>query len=1647
MLLAVSYVLTLCSEGCLKCDSEDHCILSDASMAYVLKEHKAVMLNRPFCLYVDLAGNCLQCEDLFHVDPATGLCVDVHPKQTRVSCLLYSSESKCVECGDQTYLKDGACAPVKEVINGCVVYDTESTCKECHTNSVLSLDKKHCSNDSGMLNCSAASHVECVKCDKGHILDPNLYLEGFKQLDGRQAKTKALGLFSKLSESSLRLSAQRVCVPLENLHCTERESYSRICTRCSRGYYLSEDNKCRRNPYDIIPHCVVYSAAAACQTCDEGYYVRSNRCVQRQPAEDVEYCKRYDLSATSAICLECDEGHYLSDYACVERVRSLPGSIDHCKVYSVDSDDCQDCEMGYNMATDRLACKERAILGCAAYTEAAHDEEMHCKSCSDGHYMEHSNDARTKIRCILGKVDNCKRYADFEPLNCLECKNQYRLVDGSCVKSNAIHFCDTYHPLFNNNCERCSVNAVKIVYEKLCRPIVKPIDNCATYGNNDRHAPECEKCVAGFYLLDNRCVGIPIDHCVSYQDERCLKCQDNRYLSVGGECVDAPAYLKDSCSSYVGEGLQLTPQITEAGCLTCNEHMIPIETQDHYMCIEESSLGFYFDKPLIEGCIKYSNEGDCEQCDPRAESRFLRQSDSGTSCVSTCDTEDSPGSYSSFTLKWQDDASGAQLMQLNVCSHQAFNGCRAYAQNLHSIAAGQEICTACDEDDYLPVTMVLDFRYSIDIGEGIASDEHLVFYTHYLPSLTCQPLETEGEDGSASGLSAQVIPFCKYYMDHFNGRYPCIRCIDGYTGLVDDNGYIESCVINDEAVDYEYYNLNIVFHKLYSYHKCKDEDKIPFLYFDESSYPMLKIDPTAPLIFGKANLDDNGEVVRDGSPPKNFACLKNTPVLWTRSQHSFEDGNYGQCAMGVIVMIPEDDEGAYVYDTYCLSCMPGHFKSFNRVYSGTARSCVRIPNCKSGGRFIDGCETCEEGHMYPYYNEQVSFNVCAKVPEDSSFKFANCFAAHSENNVAVSCAVCNRGYYLTHNNVCAQIEVAHCSPGRFRARTLWSTENLRFGLYFNDFGIGCNQCEEGYQAVRHDSSSNLCVETQFPDIMKASMSPSLSAYIPNCRIYSAVDAEVVQCAKCEAGYVINGMLGTIHGNACYPEDDLLDCKVALQPGFCTECADESYSLIVGKCLSVEITNCKAYNYNYNRREPTCTACASGYYLSTVRNICIKGNRPGCDVYTDDNPNDCLKCLTGFSRDDGFYGVGLCLPFSPYMNCNDVHLSRAEDHLKFDCVACIAGSENMVTAKPPNEQKTTCYPIRDDPHCQTYDHTTYYTSTTFPCKLCKSGYYVDSEGRCAEHTIIIQCKDYEDDRDACRKCKEGHFLSEDGTKCEPNPSGIQYCAVYETATTCKLCGPFYYLSDNACVEVKDGIPQCLYYRDRDTCHECEPGFTLLQNRCVRMEARNCLQYASERECTSCRPQYALVVVDSIVHCEKVSIPHCEVVNDRDPSHCEECADQYYAMNGSCYFTELKIPHCLKYETSITCRKCEKHYALSADRRHCDDSQEVKPYIDPKCETSVISSTPICTMCRPGYYFIGKQCIGDCNEGSEESGCFACDPYSPDTCLVCKSLYHMYKEGKCKKTWYYEPRSIPDFSSSSAVGIAIARILLVLLWLVK
>lgn len=862
----------------------------------------------------------------------------------------------------------------------------------------------------------------------------------------------------------------------------------------------------------------------------------------------------------------------------------------------------------------------------------------------------------------------------------------------------------------------------------------------------------------------------------------------------------------------------------------------------------------------------------------------------------------------------------------------------------------------------------------------------------------------------------------------------CVACKDGYAISYKTNngknecsndygispalkpliyaGHISACTRMTDCSATMYEGLGAGLDALYSCHKCKSDTKIPFTSvtvgnaytsIDGLQQYYLNTDGT----FDKTAVDNSNK------------CL--TPAAVT---FNLQDANFkfpSNCALGMLNadLAPSalHSSDSVVVDRsqmsiFCAACKPGFKPARESASALNVYSCTAITNCASSSR-VNGCTVCSSGYTLRYdATTGVDHTACVSTTD------VNCYAG-LDGASAGKCAICKSGYSLNPDAVCERIDSIYCAANNFSFTNGFSLKDMPAVMRNNTNGAGCHKCQNGYIGMYTEVEDLQCTNSSYISLPTRVVNTGFDV---NCNIFSQSNGVNV-CQSCQPGYVVTSL------NLCIQATSSLNnCATATNATTCAICLAGN-SMINGKCVQNDKSNCMTFDERPASGVMTCTRCNSGFYLKD--NTCYKGTVVDCDFYVDEST--CGSCLDGTALVRLSTGQTQCMPITTHPDCVKYNADASNGQLV--CTQCRASNFLLKIVATPID---VCNPVRPLNYCTDYDIAAYIRDSTLNCSACSSGYYASS-GKCAKRTVTIDgCAQYAPDSALCVKCNAGSYINEAGTTCVLDPKGVAGCKVYTSETVCKFCDYGKYLSNNTCIAVDAAaiVTNCGLYSSATACFSCLPGFFLDNNTCTSTTAGNCLTFASASACATCPSGFNLKTDTNVTHCvARDAITNCSVHSNTEPVTCLECTTDYFPdATGACAAVTTKISNCAVYKDAATCTACADGFLLL--------NNVCTAYLaNDGCSRRFSSAQPVCVACAAGY-MLSADLVCQRVAGASNDGCLVADPDDASVCVVCNSGFVMNKLGNCT------PNSLAMMSSAEESASMLSALVLIvmaaLLW---
>ena len=1552
-LIIIQITLSKCDKGCLKCSSSDQCLYCDISENYILQSGSCDKIEIENCSIINLAGNCVQCEKFYYSDANTGKCIKVLDDDLIPNCIYYYAKNVCKTCTNGFYASEGRCIAVTTEIDGCEIYNGPNKCEKCVIGSVLSLNGDICHTSISIPNCATYTFFKCDMCHEDYARDENYYFQNRYKFRSQENMEGVSFVFRILTQRLNIIDKKEECFLRWIPNCSIYTNATK-CQSCNEGYLLTEKGECQAYPSPIIANCEIYNSDTVCRKCKDGFILQSaNKCIA---SEKILNCAEHDGSKDYQRCIKCDTMYYLDANSCVKRAEV----VENCQKYEDFADRCIECINGYIPTDDGLKCLV-AKSNCKSHQLGTNKdtEDLVCAECNDEYFI--SND---KLNCILGTIDFCLTYDQGKENSCLVCKNGYYLDTlGNCKQHDELPGCEVYNGLRRNRCKKCATGLYNFTSITSCNSVTNTITNCIHYSD----AKTCDACQPGFYLSENQCIEIPVDlNCDIYDGVSCLSCDEN-YVLEHGVCIKPPQYKSNGCYENNTQNLDYNNvSSAEFNCLKCKPFYMPYQMKNAYQCVSREIL-----VNPVSNCVKYQDD-TCSKC---ADGYFLYDD----SCVTTCE-----GSVQKATYLLSNNHSSIEISKRDVCTNKI--DCSIEALNIASLGSKLEnICVKCP-NTFISVVDLESDDFALTnklVASAIAP------ISEY-PKLTCIDYE---EYNILGNLTNGLVDSCEYYAFDNEDQIGCVKCKLGFTGAVingsGEEGFIEHCVrdINCKTDYYEGVPLN--FSKLVSCHACDHTHNIPFIGVSAGSTLTyeFRLKPYK-IQDGSWTAETGDNAVQCLGPYRGVFYISPD-----EDNFSFPDN----CGIGAINVDSEKNAASSTtsqlnggdktkMSLFCVVCKPGYRSTPFSVDIPVAIKCDAIAFCSSSTWF-NNCTFCKEGYAYGYKTGQgILYNHCQISDSEP-----NCYALNIDDQYNSYCAYCKKGYILNQNNNCERLTPSLCETGNFQYVVDLPLNEYGYFLYNFEDGFGCSECKSDSYMTKQTNPEILCLESNFLQ----QLDTDIDHFTFGCLNYGIVDNEV-KCLACESSHILTTT------NKCVESKNIDGCIIALTDDRCQIC-DKGYVIFRGKCYKAHIQNCKVYSESLSEDEQVCNTCEDGYYLANNR--CKTGTITGCKTYDNQDDPSCSTCQVGYIPVKTL-GIIYCYPIPSDLHCEQ--LSDEFSSQKFICKKCKADYYLMLSND--ELEKDICIPFNEIEKCVEYNTSEQLAESSFSCKRCSNGYYSQINQCLVRKIVNDNCIEYAENADVCLKCPSGYH-PDSSFGCKQNPNGIRGCRIYKSSVECIACDENQYLQENDCIDIEPSlrIENCQYYSDLNTCSKCLNGHLLENNECIESIAKNCLTQTDINTCTSCPKKHGLQTSAEITNCVPVEIQNCIKHSEEFPFRCLVCEKEFYPNNkGGCNRVNSRIGNCLYYESNIHCIQCLKGFVLSKDKRSCES--RYSKYLDPNCNSYKQLNNPICAQCNYGYYFKDGHCLS-CTNNSIGNGCFTCNPYNENECLMCRSYFYMNNEGKC------------------------------------
>ena len=792
-----------------------------------------------------------------------------------------------------------------------------------------------------------------------------------------------------------------------------------------------------------IPNCE-NALSGVCSECSAGFHLNNNNeCVEI--ANEIVDCLIYD-SVDSTICDQCVAGKIFFEGSCQ--------GLANCDVPEILNDElvCSQCSFGYTIYYDDVdpICRE-IIEDCIYHQYNSNTQTYFCAHCRVGMYKNSDNTG-----CIRLDIPNAKTISSnsnfVDDYTIDSCRANYRVTDDlqKCLKD--IEGCDVYMASDLNTtqfeCDTCNGDYIKSD-NNLCYKEI--YGNCEEHGYVDGELV-CTLCYNADITVFQAPFGciVPIDHCLEYSEDStnevfnvaCTVCEEGYVLDEFNQFCTK---VIENCDVQIGFNFRFG----YINCETCSVGFVKTIGGDQ--CLPEiANCELYEQIPddsltaLCQKCASgYILNATKDICVMAITDCFDHEITDGVATCLTCDGSKIPSEDGSscmegiphcMTINFETDPISCTECEANFVLSEDFLSCEPSLDNC-TTATYDEVeqmvkCTTCD-DGFIKTT-----DEAACLAEITNCTEHNEVPTAN-DDVTCNTCEDSFIPNVSSTECVVEISNCDSQSTAQDDTQQCDACAVGYT-VSDD---LKSCKMDIENCD-----VMVPAPTENDSHTCTTcvDGYIP-----NSVDQTTCITPIANCTSQSADADGN-EVCDEcdaGYSPSddNMACfmdIENCTTQINAPTHSDMNHTCEVCNEGYVVTSSSDAcveaiencmEHIYENDiSKCMTCMDGFVLTSDQLACNT-----EIMNCMTHTEVDSNtaltCEECESGFIL---NNDAT--VCNTA-------IMNC-EVHNIETDPMTCTTCEFGFNLTNNNT-------ECTP-RYENCEVFGT---------NQYGITvCTQCHSSY---------------------------------------------------------------------------------------------------------------------------------------------------------------------------------------------------------------------------------------------------------------------------------------------------------------------------------------------------------------------------------------------------------------------------------------------------------------------------------------------------------------------------------------------------------------------------------------------------------
>ena len=493
------------------------------------------------------------------------------------------------------------------------------------------------------------------------------------------------------------------------------------------GIYDTKLFKVIFNTEEYIKYYIPYSSTEMLAITDTAAY---KICAMKNGDNCVDYCSN-DKYLLDTDINQCSESETCPD----RKIMLVPSGVcnETCdeNIYHLEGNKCGLCQYFYPDGNKYKLIGSKECRGSKPDSMKYYNSRFNLLECEEGYKIE-GNDCVSDKKCY-DNCQDCSEYSD-DPLNqkCTECKSEFLLENGNCVKqcSNGYekkdktcssceeetetcnnfvnNTCDCleckFHYYLNKskcylcdyncgdcsiiptNCTNCFPPEVKYLYNSICYQCVDD-DKCEIKGEDNC---SCQTCKKSFYNINYQCEECARGCDVCTNSTNCEECKEGFFKNLEGTCTTCPENCKkrkeDNCECEICEDNYFMNETQQ--CEKCYEQCKTCENKGDN-CLSCNNHYFYVGNNKCEECSIQCKAcvGNADNCTGCSDNFFMNDNLECEQCSDSCKT----------CVDNKD--------KCLTCNEHYFlvsdNKCEECDSNCKTCSGDKNYCTSCHDGKYL----------------------------------------------------------------------------------------------------------------------------------------------------------------------------------------------------------------------------------------------------------------------------------------------------------------------------------------------------------------------------------------------------------------------------------------------------------------------------------------------------------------------------------------------------------------------------------------------------------------------------------------------------------------------------------------------------------------------------------------------------------------------------------------------------------------------------------------------------------------------------------------------------------------------------------------------------------------------------------